>query len=189
MLQIVRFPQFIVILALFAFQSRVYGQMERTIYQTFAIDSAATITLDLVGFTEIEINAWAGNEVLTEVYIQIWDASPEILDYFVEQGRYQFEFIKANNEALISTKVRERKVIKTKLSGPRGCNEISKLKVFVPDNYFWNALLEADSDGRIKTNTDTYLYWLAGQVDDAGEESLEERNKHKLIKTLFIRPE
>jgi hypothetical protein len=189
MRQIVRFPQFLIFLALLTTQSRAFGQMERTIYQTFAIDSATTVTLDLVGFTEIEISAWAGNEILTEVYIQIWDASPEILDYFVEQGRYQFEFIKANNEALISTKVRERKLIKTKLSGPRGCNEISKLKVFVPDNYFWNALLEADSDGRIKVNSDTYLFWESGQNSDAGEESPEDRNKHKLIKTLFIRPE
>jgi hypothetical protein len=160
------------------------AQMERTVYQAFEIDSAATITLDLVGFTEVEIKAWAGNTILSEANIQLWEASPEILNYFVENGRYKFGFEKKGDDVSITTQVRERKVIKTKLSGPSGCQEISTLRLFVPENYQWTDQLEGDSDGSILESKDGYLLWRSGYTGSSGEESFEERNKHKILKTL-----
>lgn len=161
------------------------AQMERTIYQTFEIDSAQQVVLDLVGFTEVEIKAWAGNTILSEVNIQLWNASPDILNYFVENGRYKFTFEKKGENATVSTEVRQRKVIKTKLSGPDGCQEITTLRLFVPDNYQWSDKLEGDSDGTILESRDGFLSWRSGFSNNAGEETFEERNKHKLLKTLL----
>jgi hypothetical protein len=125
--------------------------------------------------------------VLTEVTVQIWNASPEIVNYFVEQGRYKFGFEKRQDAVSITTQVRERRVIRTKLSGPKGCPEIAKVKIFVPDNYYWSPLPEGDSDGTVKTNTPSMLRWESGYNGNSADESVEDRNKHKLLKTLLKR--
>lgn len=168
-------------------QATLSAQMERTIYQAFEIDSSEVIRLDLVGFTHVEMLVWAGNTVLSEVSIQLWDASPEILNYFVDKGRYKFGFEKKGTTASITTQVRERKVIKTKISGPTGCQEITTLKLFIPDTYQWSATLEEDSDGTILENTPVKLHWESGYSQSNQLETFEDRNKHKLIKTLQLK--
>ena len=165
----------------------VQAQMKRTIYETFEVDSSASVVLDLVGFTDIEIKAWAGNTVLTEVNIEIYDASPEILNYFVEQGRYKFAFERKGDAVNIATQVRERKVIKTKLSGPGGCQEKVGVRVFVPDNYYWSNILEEDSDGVVLESSEGLLRWESGNKNSDNVESFEDSKKHKLIKTLLKR--
>jgi hypothetical protein len=164
----------------------VHAQIERTIYQTFEIDSAQTVHLDLVGFTDVQIEAWAGNTVLTEVQVRLWNASTEILNYFVKEGRYKFEFEKKDSTASVTTQVRQRDIIKTKSSGPAGCLELSAVKIFVPDNYIWTKDLEGDSDGTVLEYREGLLIWKSG--NNAADESFEDRNKHKLQKTLTIKP-
>ncbi len=163
--------------------------MKRTIYEAFEVDSAAAVLLDLVGFTDIEVTAWAGNTVLTEVNIEVWDASPEIVDFFVEQGRYKFAVERKGEEVHVASQVRERKVIKTKLSGPSGCQERINLRVFVPDNYYWSNVLEADSDGVVIEATDSLLRWESGNKNSDQVETYEDSKKHKLVKTLLKRAE
>jgi hypothetical protein len=184
-----RLPKIFVTLALVVGSISVaLAQMERTIYQTFEVDSAQTITLDLVGFTHVQIEAWAGNTVLTEVNIQLWDASNDILNYFVEQGRYKFGFEKKGDVATVTTEVRERKVIRTRNGPVDGCLELSSVKIFVPDNYDWTPTIEADSDGAVVEQAPGLLKWRSGVSGNAAEESFADRNKHKLVKTLTKKP-
>lgn len=109
------------------------AQMERTMYQVFEIDSAQTVNLDVVGV--YEIHTWAGNSILVEANIQIWDASPEILGFLIKEGRYDLttDSTAAPNakEIRIFTKNKERKPIKR----PDGqkCLEIATTKIFIPD--------------------------------------------------------
>lgn len=120
----------VAILALFCYPYLATAQMERTVYQSFEIDSAETITLDIVG--DYEINVWAGNSILTETNIQIWKASPHLLDYFIEEGRYEIVAAKTPAAATLSSKNPTRRPIKTKTDE---CTEIVTLKIFVPDNF------------------------------------------------------
>lgn len=116
---------------------RVSAQMERTVYQVFEVDSIQTVTLDIVGYTYPELHVWAGNSILTEANIQVWDASPEIVNYLIEQGRYAFDSEKTTDALRIFTKVRKREDIK--LPGmPKKCVEQTTIKVFIPDIYDWN---------------------------------------------------
>lgn len=163
------------------------AQMKRTIYEPFEIDSAASVVLDLVGFTDVEVIAWAGNTVLTEVNIELYDASPEILNYFVELGRYKFAFERKEKEVKIATQVRERKVIKTKQSGFDGCQEKVDVRIFVPDNYYWSAVLESGSDGVIVENKEGLLKWESGNRNSDQVETFEDSKKHRLVKTLLLR--
>lgn len=108
--------------------------MERTVYQSFEIDSATNIEFKLVG--DFELIKWAGNSILTETNIQIWKASPRILDFFIEQGRYEILSSKDIASPLLSSRFLERQPIKTKEGE---CVEIIKLKIFVPDIFEWTA--------------------------------------------------
>lgn len=107
------------------------AQMERTIYQVFAVDSTTAINLDLAGL--YEVHTWAGNSVLVETNIQIWNASPEILKHLIENGRYdvQSDTISAQ-EITIKTKERNRKPLKFQNVE---CTEIATAKVLVPDTF------------------------------------------------------
>ena len=106
------------------------AQMERTVYQSFEIDSAQTVTLNLVG--DFELKKWAGNSILTETNVQIWNASPKILDFFIEKGRYEFTGDKQPAAFSLASKNKERQPIKTKMGD---CLEIVKVVVFVPETW------------------------------------------------------
>lgn len=113
------------------------AQMERTVYQVFEVDSIQTVTLDIVGFTYPELHVWAGNNILTEANIQVWEASPEIVNYLIEKGRYAFDTAKTADLLRIFTKIRKREDIK--LPGmPTKCVEQTTVKVFIPDIYEWD---------------------------------------------------
>lgn len=110
------------------------AQMERTVYQVFEVDSVQTVTLDIVNFTYPELHVWAGNSILTEANIQIWDASPEIVGHLIENGRYEFQSEKTGDALHIFSKIRQRQDIK--LPGMRSkCVEQTTIKIFVPDIY------------------------------------------------------
>jgi len=110
------------------------AQMERTVYQVFEVDSVQTITLDIVNFTYPELHVWAGNSVLTEANIQVWDASPEIVNDLIKAGRYEFESEKAGELLRIFTKQRKREDVRRQ-GTPSKFVEQTTIKVFVPDIY------------------------------------------------------
>lgn len=116
---------------------QLFAQMERTVYQVFEVDSVQNVTLDIVGFTYPELHVWAGNNILTEANIQVWEASPAIVNFLIDQGRYAFESEKNGDSLRVFTKVRKREDIK--LPGMHSkCTEQTTIKVFIPDIYEWD---------------------------------------------------
>lgn len=121
-------------LAIFNFKSQ--AQMERTMYQVFEVDSAQTVQFEIAG--EYEVLEWAGNSILVETNVQIWDASREILGHLIKDGRYDLatDSTLAPNpkQVKIFTKHLDRKPIK-RLDGQK-CLEIAVTKIFVPDAFY-----------------------------------------------------
>ncbi len=121
---------------LLACQSRGLAQMEKTLYQVFEVDSTKTVELDIVGI--YEVHTWAGNSILVETNIQIWEASREILGFLIKDGRYDVAMDSSAGptprEMKIFTKHKERKPIK-RLDGQK-CLEIATAKFFIPDTFF-----------------------------------------------------
>jgi hypothetical protein len=113
--------------------SSANAQMERTTYQIFDVDSVKIVTFDLAG--DFDIHAWAGSNILVETNIQIWDASREILNFLIKDGRYDVtkdSAAAANTDVLaIHTKNPERKPIKRR--DGRECREQATTKIFFPD--------------------------------------------------------
>jgi hypothetical protein len=123
------------ILLLFVWCQTAHAQMERTMYQVFEVDSAKTVSLDIVGI--YEIHTWAGSSILVENNIQIWDASREILNFLIKDGRYDVTMDSSAGptpkEMKIFTRNKERKPIKR----PDGqkCLEIATTKFIIPDTF------------------------------------------------------
>lgn len=127
------------------------AQMERTVYQVFEVDSIQTISLDIVNFTYPELHVWAGNSILTEANIQVWDASPEIVNFLIEEGRYAFESEKTGESLRIFSKIRKRMDNRFQ-SDARKFVEQTTLKIFVPDIYEYDpAEWAADKTDKPKT--------------------------------------
>ncbi len=106
------------------------AQLQKILHQSFEIDAVTSISLDLHG--EYEIEKWAGNTILTETRIQIYDASPSILRYFVENGRYDIEGAAEETTFSMVSKVKDRKSIKTKEGE---CYEFIKVRILVPEDF------------------------------------------------------
>jgi len=107
------------------------AQMERTMYQVFEVDSVKSAQFEILDL--YELHTWAGNSILVETNIKISNASPQILDFLIKNGRYDVKMdTLAPGEVKIYTKQKERKTVKT----PAGeCTELPTAKIFIPDTF------------------------------------------------------
>ena len=117
--------------AMLLFAATANAQLQKILHQSFDVEEITAISLDLHG--EYEIEKWAGNTILTETHIQLYDASPSILRFFVENGRYEIEGTASNetNFAMVS-KDKVRKSLKTKHGE---CYEFIKVRILVPEDF------------------------------------------------------
>ncbi|MBN8680018.1 MAG: hypothetical protein J0M29_17445 [Chitinophagales bacterium] len=112
------------------------AQMERTMYQVFEIDSAQTVQFEIAG--EYQVAEWAGNSILVETTVQLWDANKEILGHLIKEGRYDLVTDSTSDphprQVRIYTKYIDRKPLKRR-DGQK-CLEIAVTKIFVPDTFY-----------------------------------------------------
>lgn len=109
------------------------AQLTKVLHQTFEVDSVEKITINLYG--EYEIEKWAGNNILTETTIEIYDTTPGIFKYFIEEkGRYDIVAEINNMTASLFSNDSERRTIKNKITD-KECYEFVKVKIFVPDEF------------------------------------------------------
>jgi len=109
------------------------AQLTKVLHQTFEIDSVEKITLSLVG--EYEVEKWAGNTILTETKIEIYDATKGIFKFFIEEkGRYDIVADIDGMNATIFSNDSERRTIKNKETD-KECYEFIRLKIFVPEDF------------------------------------------------------
>jgi len=115
----------------FLFSVSATAQLEKVMHQTFEVNDLESIQLDLTG--EYTIEKWAGNTVMTETKVELYEASPAILNHFIEKAkRYEITADTLNTGLVLSSLDKERKPIRTKFAE---CPEIVNLRVFVPDNF------------------------------------------------------
>lgn len=89
------------------------AQFSKTIHNSIEADSAQTIAVDLAG--EVVVEPWAGNTVLVETQVRLYNATKGVFEYFVERaGRYDVLHELSGSQLRIYSKDAERKVIQTK---------------------------------------------------------------------------
>jgi hypothetical protein len=63
------------------------AQSTKTIHQTFPVDNASKIVLNVVG-TEIDVRETKGSRVLVETTVRLSISNDRLLDYVVNSNRY-----------------------------------------------------------------------------------------------------
>ena len=108
-----------------------FGQLQRTIHKTFPLDSADIVELNIFG-DDYVVETWAGDNILTETKIKLYNASKTILNFFMERGRYDIEGKVEENVLVLTSKNKSRPPIKNK---DLECHEVISLRIFMPDTF------------------------------------------------------
>jgi hypothetical protein len=108
------------------------AQMERVIHQIFEVGEAQKIQLDLVGTYNLQ--PWAGNNIMSETKIQLYDAPSHVLDFFIkEKGRYEIlDSLTQDSILFLAANDKERSGIQYKGTS---CYEVVEVRIFVPDSF------------------------------------------------------
>lgn len=117
--------------AILLLSTSVFAQLKKTVHQTFDIGEATTIQLDIYG--DYELEAWPGNTIMSETQIELYDASPHVLKFFMdEQERYKIIVGEPGDQVMLSSKDKERKEIQYKGTT---CYESVKVKLYIPEEF------------------------------------------------------
>ena len=110
-----------------------FGQLEKTIHQTFELNETATVQLDLHG--EYTLVTWAGNNILVESKIQLYNSSASVLKHFIEKDqRYLIEADTSTTGILkLFSHDKKRASLRTKTGAES--TEIVETRIFIPENY------------------------------------------------------
>jgi hypothetical protein len=110
-----------------------FGQLEKTLHQTFDLGEKTTLLLDLYG--EYAIVPWAGNNILVETNVQLYNSTSSVLKHFIEKDlRYQIDVdtMQANALVLVS---HDKKRIGLRTKTGAVSTEVITTKVFVPEDF------------------------------------------------------
>lgn len=107
------------------------AQEKTSFHQSFELtDSTNIILIELNN--EYEYEFWAGNTILVQTEIELYNASKAVLSYFKEQGRYTIDSYTFLEEIKLVPQDSIQEPIQTK----RGeCFEIIKTKILLPDTF------------------------------------------------------
>ena len=107
----------------------LFAQLEKTIHQTFNVTDAKSIVIDLP--VDYELKSWPGDAVLVETNFKLEQATSAVMNFVVENGRYQMVLEdKTNGNFSLIYKTPNRQRLKTK-SGE--CIETIAIRIFVPE--------------------------------------------------------
>lgn len=108
------------------------AQLKKTVHQTFEVGEARNINLDVFG--DYEIEAWPGNTIMSETRIELYDASPHILKFFLEEKeRYKLTLEGEGEESInLVSNDKERRGIQYKGTE---CFELVKVKLYIPEDF------------------------------------------------------
>jgi len=118
---------YLFILACVAFAGT--AQNQKYIHQTFELDTATSLVLDLRG--DFVVEKWVGSSIMVETRARLYDASADIFEHFLEAGRYEIESTLKNGALTLSSKDKVRAPIKT----TKGvCREEVQVRIFIPED-------------------------------------------------------
>lgn len=110
-----------------------FAQIHQSLHKIYTLeDSITSISFEIFEQDEREVVQWAGNTMMTETKIQLFNASKGILNHFIENGRFEIELVVEGTDLKIISKDMERPAIKT----TKGVSsEIVSIRFFVPEDF------------------------------------------------------
>jgi hypothetical protein len=128
-----KYKHFALAFLLFLFSSSCFAQLEKTIHQTFDLNAMTTVQLELYG--EYTIVPWAGNNILVETKIQLYNSSASVLKHFIEKD--QRYLIDADTALTGVIKLVSHDMKRAALRTKTGAESIENVetRIFIPENY------------------------------------------------------
>jgi hypothetical protein len=81
--------------------------------------------------------AWAGNTIMLQTKVLLYDANTSILKFFLENGRYDVSADQIGEVLYLTADDQERRVIK---SDGVECYEIIEQKIYIPEDFLPTAV-------------------------------------------------
>ena len=106
------------------------AQQSRLLHENYPLDSIQDIELALKG--DIEIETWPGNTILIETFLEVYDASRAVFDYYINSGRYELEAAQEGKRLRLSHKEEMNKQIRNKTSE---FYEQLNIRILVPEEF------------------------------------------------------
>lgn len=107
------------------------AQLQKSFHQVYEVsDSVQSLELRLYG--EFEHKAWAGNTIMLQTKVTLYDANNSILKFFMENGRYDVTSEQIGSTMYLTAKDQERRIIK---SDGVECYEVVEQKIYIPDSF------------------------------------------------------
>jgi hypothetical protein len=123
----VKFFNKLLVLALISLPIVTTAQIEKSFHQIIPIEDAYIIQFE---FDNYEIATWSGTTVMIQSSIQLDCCDVTMLSHIIQTGRYNLKADHLTGALDISVGSRPPLTIKG-----MSCNEVVKMKIFVPDTY------------------------------------------------------
>lgn len=123
-------PLLLVLIALIGSRTVTHAQAYHTSHVTFALDSVEAIQLQLVDNYAVE--EWAGSQIMLQTTVKLYGAKDNLLQHFVEKGRYDLRDTLQGRQLQIISKETQRPKIK---ASEGECYEVVELRVYVPAEF------------------------------------------------------
>ncbi len=111
------------------------AQLSRRMHQVFEIDSTGTVRIDLwpqIDEYQWEVEAWPSRHIMVETQVGLTNANDAILEFLMEEKRYELKLEKDTDQVLLTNFLEERTPIGTK----RGdITENIRLIIYMPEFY------------------------------------------------------
>lgn len=121
----------ITIFSFVLFKSSIsFGQIEKILHQDFNVDRITTVEFDLA--RDYYLEKWSGTTILVETKIKLGSATPSIMKYALESGRYEILLLEDGEKVTMKSKLSRPPRLKNKN------NEITEeieVKIMVPEDF------------------------------------------------------
>lgn len=121
----------VILIFLFLGHFPLAAQLQRIFHQSFEVSDSVTV-LELSLHGDFQVETWAGNGILLESNIKLFNASEGVLNHFLETGRYALEARQEGGHLFLVAKDKERRPVKT---GKGECFEEIQQRLFIPEEF------------------------------------------------------
>lgn len=126
-----KFP--FLLLGCFLFIAGLFAQDPADIYyRTIPMDSINQLTISAYAKDKLEVKVWPGNHLMIETSVMLYNGRQNILEFFKEKGRWDFDSQVSGKQLTLAPKDNERRPA----SGEKGTMEDDvTIVIYVPEDF------------------------------------------------------
>jgi hypothetical protein len=109
----------------------VYGQVEKTVFQTFEIKDGVR-RIYLQSFEEYDLRTWNGTQLMVEISAKLEGGNMDLLGTIIKDGFFNYYVEEGSEGVIVRPKFLSRPHIK---HNRQICKQVVKMVVYVPEEF------------------------------------------------------